>query len=64
MINYISGLVFVVLLVIGAALALAIGLGSPAVAVLFAITWLVADIVAVHLLRSHAHADKVVTTWR
>jgi regulator of protease activity HflC (stomatin/prohibitin superfamily) len=58
MINYISGLVFVVLLVIGAALALAIGLGSPAVAVLFAITWLVADIVAASSIKLAAQWEQ------
>lgn len=46
MINYISGLVFVVLLVIGAAIALAIGLVYPIVAVLVAIVWFVAAVIA------------------
>jgi regulator of protease activity HflC (stomatin/prohibitin superfamily) len=58
MINYISGLVFVVLLVIGAALALAIGLGSPAVAVPFAIAWLVADIVAASSIKLAAQWEQ------
>jgi regulator of protease activity HflC (stomatin/prohibitin superfamily) len=58
MINYISGLVFVVLLVIGAALALAIGLGSPAVAVLFAIAWLVADVVAASSIKLAAQWEQ------
>ena len=46
MINYISGLVFVVLLVIGAAIALAIGLVSPVVAILVAVVWFVAAVIA------------------
>lgn len=46
MINYISGLIFVVLLVIGAALTLLIGLVSPIGSILFAVVWLVGDIVA------------------
>jgi regulator of protease activity HflC (stomatin/prohibitin superfamily) len=58
MINYISGLVFVVLLVIGAALAVAIGLGSPAVAVLFAIAWLVADVVAASSIKLAAQWEQ------
>jgi regulator of protease activity HflC (stomatin/prohibitin superfamily) len=58
MINYISGLVFVVLLLIGAALALAIGLGSPAAAVLFAITWLVADIIAASSIKLAAQWEQ------
>src|SRR5580698_9348101 len=56
MINYISGLVFVVLLLIGAALALANGLGSPAAAVLLAITRPVADIIA-------ASSNKLAAQW-
>ena len=58
MINYISGLVFVVLLVIGAALAVAIGLGSPVVAVLFAIAWLVADVVAASSIKLAAQWEQ------
>ena len=58
MINYISGLVFVVLLVIGAALAVAIGLGSPVVAVLFASAWLVADVVAASSIKLAAQWEQ------
>ena len=46
MINYISGLVLVVLLVIGAAIALAIGLTYPIVAILVAVVWFVAAVIA------------------
>jgi len=45
-INYISGLVLVVLLVIGAAIALAIGLTYPIVAILVAVVWFVAAVIA------------------
>ena len=45
MINYISGLVFTVLLLVGAALALAIGWLNPVWAVLFGIAWFVGDAV-------------------
>ncbi len=58
MINYISGLVFVVLLVIGAALAFAIGLVSPVVAALFAIAWLVIDIVAASSIKLAAQWEQ------
>jgi len=46
MINYISGLVFVVLALIGAAIALAIGLVSPVVAIVLAAVWFMASIAA------------------
>jgi regulator of protease activity HflC (stomatin/prohibitin superfamily) len=58
MINYISGLVFVVLLVIGAALAFAIGLVAPVAAVLFAIAWLVADFVAASSIKLAAQWEQ------
>jgi regulator of protease activity HflC (stomatin/prohibitin superfamily) len=46
MVNYISGLVFFVLLLLGAAIAFSIGAASPGFAVLFGIAWLVGDIIA------------------
>jgi regulator of protease activity HflC (stomatin/prohibitin superfamily) len=46
MINYISGLVFVVLCVVGAALALLIALFNPVLAVLFAVIWFVTGMIA------------------
>jgi regulator of protease activity HflC (stomatin/prohibitin superfamily) len=46
MTNYISGLVFVVLALIGAAIALAIGLVSPVVAIVLAAVWFAAAVVA------------------
>ncbi len=44
MINYISGLVFVILLVIGGVVAFSLGTASPALGVLVGILWLVGDI--------------------
>jgi regulator of protease activity HflC (stomatin/prohibitin superfamily) len=58
MINYISGLVFVVLLVIGAALALAIGLASPALAILIAIVWFVAAAIAASSIKLAAQWEQ------
>jgi regulator of protease activity HflC (stomatin/prohibitin superfamily) len=45
MINYISGLIFVVLLVIGGVVAFSIGTGNPAAGVVFGVLWLVLDII-------------------
>jgi regulator of protease activity HflC (stomatin/prohibitin superfamily) len=58
MINYISGLVFVVLGLIGAAIALSIGLVSPVVAVLFAVVWLVADVIAASSIKLAAQWEQ------
>jgi regulator of protease activity HflC (stomatin/prohibitin superfamily) len=58
MINYISGLIFVVLLVIGAAIALAIGLVSPVAAVLFAVVWFVADVIAASSIKLAAQWEQ------
>jgi regulator of protease activity HflC (stomatin/prohibitin superfamily) len=58
MINYISGLVFFVLLVIGAAIALAIGLVSPVAAILFAVVWFVADIIAASSIKLAAQWEQ------
>jgi hypothetical protein len=58
MINYISGLVFVVLLVIGAAIAFAIGLASPVAAVLVAVVWFVADVVAASSIKLAAQWEQ------
>jgi regulator of protease activity HflC (stomatin/prohibitin superfamily) len=45
MINYISGLIFVVLLVIGGVVAFSIGAGNPVAGVIVGILWLVMDII-------------------
>jgi len=45
MINYISGLIFVVLLVIGGVAAFSIGTGNPAAGVVFGVLWLVLDVI-------------------
>jgi regulator of protease activity HflC (stomatin/prohibitin superfamily) len=58
MINYISGLVFVVLFLVGAALSLAIGWASPFVAVFFAAVWLVADAVAASSIKLAAQWEQ------
>ncbi len=58
MINYISGLAFVVLLVIGAALALAIGLVNPLLAGLFALVWFVGDVIAASSIKLAAQWEQ------
>ena len=45
MINYISGLIFFILLIIGAAVVVPMGMASPALGVLAGIVWLVVDII-------------------
>lgn len=45
MINYISGLIFVILLIVGGAVVASMGMASPALAVLVGIVWLVLDII-------------------
>jgi regulator of protease activity HflC (stomatin/prohibitin superfamily) len=58
MINYISGLVFVVLGVIGAAIGIAIGMVSPGGAVLFAVVWFVADVIAASSIKLAAQWEQ------
>jgi regulator of protease activity HflC (stomatin/prohibitin superfamily) len=58
MINYISGLVFVVLGIIGAAIGIAIGLVSPGIAVLFAVVWFVADLIAASSIKLAAQWEQ------
>ncbi len=60
MVNYISGLVFVVLFVVGAAITLAIGQANPAIAFLFGLTWLFLDVVASSAIRLAAQWEKAV----
>jgi regulator of protease activity HflC (stomatin/prohibitin superfamily) len=60
MVNYISGLVFVVLLVIGLVLAVAIGQASPVIAVGFAVLWLFLDVVIASAIRLAAQWEKAV----
>jgi len=60
MINYISNLVFVVLLLLGGVVTIAIGQSSPALAVLFAIGWLFLDVVISSSIRLAAQWEKAV----
>jgi len=58
MINYISGLVFIVLLLVGAAVALAIGAFNPVWAVLFGVVCLVGDAVAASSIKLAAQWEQ------
>jgi regulator of protease activity HflC (stomatin/prohibitin superfamily) len=58
MINYISGLVFVVLSLIGAGLALLIALFNPVLAVLFGVIWFVADLIAASSIKLAAQWEQ------
>jgi regulator of protease activity HflC (stomatin/prohibitin superfamily) len=58
MVNYISGLLFVVLFVIGGVIALLIGQANPGFAVLFGVFWLFIDIVISSAVRLAAQWEK------
>lgn len=58
MINYISGLVFVVLLLVGAAVALTIGSLNPVWAAMFAVVWFVGDAVAASSIKLAAQWEQ------
>ena len=58
MINYISGLVFVVLFLVGAAIALVIALASPVLAVPFLVVWLVGDVIAASSIKLAAQWEQ------
>jgi regulator of protease activity HflC (stomatin/prohibitin superfamily) len=60
MINYISGLVFVLLLVVGGVATVAVGQQSPAMAFLFALFWLFLDVVVSSSIRLAAQWEKAV----
>jgi regulator of protease activity HflC (stomatin/prohibitin superfamily) len=60
MVNYISGLVFVVLFLVGAAITLAIGQSSVPIAFIFALAWLFFDVVASSAIRLAAQWEKAV----
>jgi len=60
MINYISGLVFVVLLLLGGVATVAIGQQSVALAFLFALGWLFVDVVVSSSIRLAAQWEKAV----
>jgi regulator of protease activity HflC (stomatin/prohibitin superfamily) len=60
MVNYISGLAFVVLLVVGMVLAAAIGQASPVTAVIFGLAWLFLDVIVSSSIRLAAQWQKAV----
>jgi regulator of protease activity HflC (stomatin/prohibitin superfamily) len=60
MVNYISGLVFVVLLVIGLVITVAVGQASPVIAVALGILWLFLDVVIASSIRLAAQWEKAV----
>src|SRR5262249_17713582 len=60
MVNYISGLVFLVLLVIGLVIGVAIGQANPVIAVAFGLLWLFLDVVIASAIRLAAQWEKAV----
>ena len=60
MVNYISGLVFVVLLLLGMVLGAAIGQTSPVAATIFGLAWLFLDVVISSSIRLAAQWQKAV----
>ena len=60
MVNYISGLVFVVLFLLGLVLTVAIGQGNPVIAVLVGLTWAFLDVVVSSAIRLAAQWQKAV----
>jgi regulator of protease activity HflC (stomatin/prohibitin superfamily) len=60
MVNYISGLVFVVLLVIGLVIGVAIGQANPVIAVAFGLLWLFLDVLIASAIRLAAQWEKAV----
>ena len=60
MINYISGLVFFVLLLVGAALALPVGLASPLLDVPFVIVWIVGDVILASSIKLAAQWEQAI----
>jgi regulator of protease activity HflC (stomatin/prohibitin superfamily) len=57
-INYISGLVFVVLLLVGAALVALVGMFNPVLAILVAAIWFVTDIIAASSIKLAAQWEQ------
>jgi regulator of protease activity HflC (stomatin/prohibitin superfamily) len=60
MVNYISGLVFVVLLLVGAAIVVPMGQAQPGLAVLVGIVWFIADLILSSSIRLAAQWEKAV----
>jgi regulator of protease activity HflC (stomatin/prohibitin superfamily) len=60
MVNYISGLVFVILLIVGAAIVVPVGQSNPGVAVLLGIVWVIADVIVSSAIRLAAQWERAV----
>jgi regulator of protease activity HflC (stomatin/prohibitin superfamily) len=60
MVNYISGLVFVILLIVGMAIVLPIGQSNPGLAVLVGIVWAIADLIVSSAIRLAAQWERAV----
>jgi regulator of protease activity HflC (stomatin/prohibitin superfamily) len=60
MVNYISGLAFFVLFIVGAALALPLAASAPALAALFMVIWLVGDVVVASSIKLAAQWEQAV----
>src|SRR5687767_8973315 len=60
MVNYISGLLFVVLLLVGAAIIIPIAEDNPANGVIFGILWLLGDIIIASAIRLAAQWERAV----
>src|ERR1700690_349738 len=58
MINYISGLVFVVLLIVGAVVLVPVGMETPAIAAALGGGWLIADIIVASAIHVAAQWEK------
>src|SRR2546425_11072936 len=60
MVNYLSSLVFVILLLIGAALVIPIGLGHPIPAVVLGAVWLLGDVILSSAIQMAAQWEREV----
>ena len=60
MVNYISALVFIVLLIVGVLIAAAIAQAYPLIAALFALLWLFLDVIVCSSIRLAAQWEKAV----
>src|SRR5579872_2185067 len=60
MINYVSPLVFFILLVVGGAIAASIGSSNPPAGVLFMVAWVIADLIASSAIRLAAEWERAV----
>jgi regulator of protease activity HflC (stomatin/prohibitin superfamily) len=60
MVNYISGLVFVILFVVGGVISLVLSQGNAAVGVMFGVLWLFLDLIVASAIRVAAQWEKAV----